>query len=105
VGSALGNGGLSARVARHRRSQKRKHWHIDYLLEHARIVDVYADASGRRLECVWSHHLHKFTGIHCGPVGFGASDCRCSTHLFYLGSRSKADVTSIAAGLGAVSCP
>ncbi len=33
VGSAMGNGGLRARVGRHLSGQKKMHWHIDYLLE------------------------------------------------------------------------
>ena len=38
VGSALGPGGLEARLARHRRRGKKLRWHIDYLLEHAQLV-------------------------------------------------------------------
>ncbi len=35
TGSALS--GLNRRLARHQRQEKRLHWHIDYLLRHARI--------------------------------------------------------------------
>jgi Uri superfamily endonuclease len=31
IGSAFGPGGVRARVSRHFRKEKRKHWHIDYL--------------------------------------------------------------------------
>lgn len=103
VGSALGTGGLAARVARHRRGQKKKHWHIDYLLEHARIVDVYVDATGQRLECRWSQALLSYAGATAGPRGFGASDCQCRTHLFYLGPRSTADLALVASLLSTAS--
>jgi Uri superfamily endonuclease len=103
VGSALGIGGLAARVARHRRGEKRRHWHIDYLLDHARIVDVYVDATGRRLECRWSQALLSYAGATEGPRGFGASDCQCRTHLFYLGPRSVADLALVASLLSTAS--
>ena len=33
VGSAHGPGGLRGRLARHGRTDRRRHWHIDYLTE------------------------------------------------------------------------
>jgi Uri superfamily endonuclease len=101
VGSALGTGGLAARVARHRRGQKKKHWHIDHLLEHGRIVDVYVDATGERLECRWSRALQSHAAAKEGPMGFGTSDCQCRTHLFYLGPRPEADLALVASVLAA----
>jgi Uri superfamily endonuclease len=86
VGSALGGGGLSARLARHYRQQKKLHWHIDYLLAHARIVGVRTDASGERLECVWARKWLDTPGVQVIAPGFGASDCGCPAHLIYLGS-------------------
>jgi Uri superfamily endonuclease len=83
VGSALGRGGLPARLARHGRQQKRMHWHIDYLLAYARIIGVQTDTSGERLECTWARKwLHK-PGAQIIAPGFGASDCRCPAHLVY----------------------
>ena len=38
TGSAMR--GLDQRIARHLRSEKRLHWHIDYLLQHGQIIDV-----------------------------------------------------------------
>jgi Uri superfamily endonuclease len=86
VGSALGSGGLSARLARHRRQQKRLHWHIDYLLAHARIIGIQTDASGERLECVWARKWLDTPGVQVIVPGLGASDCGCPAHLIYLGS-------------------
>jgi len=87
VGSALGSGGLPARLARHRRQQKRLHWHIDYLLAHASILGVQTDTSGERLECTWAQQWLVTPGAQVTAPGFGASDCRCPTHLFYVGPR------------------
>jgi Uri superfamily endonuclease len=86
VGSALGSGGLPARLARHHRQQKRLHWHIDYFLARAPIVGVQTDASGERLECAWAREWLDTPGAQVIAPGFGASDCACPAHLIYLGS-------------------
>ncbi len=86
VGSALGSGGLSARLARHYRQHKRLHWHIDYLLAHARIVGVETETSGKRLECAWAQKWLDTPGAQEIALHFGASDCVCSTHLIYVGN-------------------
>ena len=38
VGSALGPGGLAARVERHAPREKTLHWHIDYLRAETRLI-------------------------------------------------------------------
>jgi endonuclease-3 len=80
VGSALGRGGF-ARVARHGRvaagEHDVRHWHVDHLLGHpaASLAGVVAAPDVDR-ECVTAAALPE------GPVpGFGASDCRCRSHL------------------------
>jgi len=85
VGSALGSGGLPARLRRHQRQQKRLHWHIDYFLAHARIVGVQTDNSGERLECTWARKWLDSPAAQVIAPGFGASDCACPAHLVYLG--------------------
>lgn len=87
VGSALGPGGLQARIRRHMRPTKRKHWHIDYLLPHCTVVDVLVrrhDAS-HRLECEWAQALLTYPDARVIAPRFGASDCRCPAHLIFLG--------------------
>ena len=79
VGSALN--GLRGRVARHLRHDKKKWWHIDYLLKRAAVVEVVWALSSDRLECRIAEALRS-QGIESIP-SFGASDCRCSSHLFY----------------------
>ncbi|MBI2853309.1 MAG: GIY-YIG nuclease family protein [Chloroflexi bacterium] len=51
-GSALG--GLGSRVGRHFREDKRLHWHIDYLLVAAKVVEAWHCQSKERLECCLS---------------------------------------------------
>jgi Uri superfamily endonuclease len=86
LGSALGTGGLEARLARHRRRDKKLHWHIDYLLEHAQLVEVLSTASTARLECLWAQAARQLPGGETPVPGFGSSDCRCPSHLIRLAS-------------------
>lgn len=77
VGSAMG--GLKARINRHLAKEKRKHCHIDYLLEETEIKTVLSAQTNNKVECQIALKLSKFSG----PTGFGCSDCGCKSHLFY----------------------
>jgi sugar fermentation stimulation protein A len=77
VGSAMN--GLEARVNRHLRRNKKYHWHIDYLLDHAYIYEAVLIPSVERLECVLGKALS--SQMKCIPR-FGSSDCACKGHLF-----------------------
>jgi Uri superfamily endonuclease len=78
VGSAMG--GLRGRINRHLRREKRIRWHIDYFLEKGRVEGVIYAPTDERLECLLAQRLERvFHSIH----GFGSSDCRCPSHLFY----------------------
>jgi Uri superfamily endonuclease len=83
AGSALGPGGLTARLRRHAAGAGRQHWHIDYLLPHARLLGALAREDPHRLECTWAAWAgeHAQACIH----GFGSSDCACLGHLFFFG--------------------
>jgi Uri superfamily endonuclease len=99
VGSALGPGGLRARLARHRRSREsssesnrgqtsqKLHWHIDYLLQRAQLIEVWSVASAERLECKWGQVARGLSGAQVLVQGFGSSDCRCPAHLIYFRAR------------------
>ena len=87
AGSALGPGGLQARLARHARAEKRLHWHVDYLLQHAVLQATWQAACPQRLECKWAAAMLDLPGAQAPVPGFGASDCRCATHLVYLPRR------------------
>jgi Uri superfamily endonuclease len=87
VGSALGPGGLRARLVRHWRrvgSGKRTHWHVDYLRERAVWGGAWVRSSGERLECTWAAALRRLPGARVVAPDFGASDCRCPAHLVHL---------------------
>jgi len=82
VGSGMS--GLEARVRRHLRKKKKRFWHIDYLLEKARVADVIMIESKNKLEC---EIARRFSTHLISIKKFGSSDCKCNSHLFYLGSK------------------
>ena len=102
-------GGLSARVDRHLKREKRCYWHIDYLLQFAKVEEVWYSGEGeeldwgerkkevewrerkevkgaggvRKKECLWCQIAR---GMPQGQIlipDFGSSDCRCPAHLVY----------------------
>lgn len=79
-GSAYGPGGLAARIARHRRPDKRQRWHIDRLTAAGRIVAVREVPGGA--ECALMAQVLRLPGARVPLAGFGSSDCRrCPAHL------------------------
>ena len=110
LGSALN--GLDVRVARHLasvsqrelppewqrreigrrlsgRRPKKVFWHIDYFLRYARVLQVWTDATGERLECRWARTVLALPNARVLAPRFGASDCDCAAHLIFL-DRSQA---------------
>lgn len=84
AGSALGPGGLAARLAYHQRPDKSFRWHVDYLLVHATLVEIWWAVENKRKECVWASALRAIPGARVPMPNFGASDCRCLAHLIRL---------------------
>lgn len=83
IGSA--QSGLENRVKRHLSKRKRKFWHIDYILSgnKANVLCVYSKESPKSEECrIASLLSRKYAFID----GFGCSDCKCPSHLFFLGN-------------------
>jgi Uri superfamily endonuclease len=83
VGSAQNN--MEKRLARHLGTVKKKFWHIDYLLDSpgVSIRKVLTLEAGKVEECRLAALLYQ----KGSPVsGFGCSDCKCSSHLFKIGS-------------------
>lgn len=78
-GSALG--GLQARVDRHLSSEKKLHWHADYLGAELPWEYSWQLADGQRWECVWAEAALAQDGVESPAPGFGSSDCRCRSHL------------------------
>jgi Uri superfamily endonuclease len=97
TGSALGPGGLAARLRRYAVGPRRLHWHVDYLLEHAEVVGALVREDKARLECAWARWFSDRCESACDD--FGASDCRCPSHLFFLGQTVAAEQILEAAGL------
>jgi Uri superfamily endonuclease len=83
VGSALGPGGLAARIARHVRHPKLLHWHVDYLRVRACPIAVWFSVGDQRRECTWAATLAQMEGGSIPVPRFGASDCRCVSHLVW----------------------
>ena len=94
IGSALGPGGLRARISRHLDRDKSLHWHIDWLRHVAKVRGVFYTVTNDRLECSWSQALIKLPAACVTAPGFGSSDCRrkpvpCESHLVWFGSDAE----------------
>jgi Uri superfamily endonuclease len=87
VGSAFGPGGLKARIGHHRKSSGRRHWHVDYLSEHLAPDEVWYTNDPTHREHHWSEVLSHTAGASIPLPGFGSSDCRCISHLYFFSSR------------------
>ncbi|MEE4194169.1 MAG: GIY-YIG nuclease family protein [Anaerolineae bacterium] len=85
AGSALGPGGLQARIRHHLKPSVKPHWHIDYLKPYVIWQAIGWKITNQRLECEWSQHLLE-AGATAPVPRFGASDChnRCQAHLLHL---------------------
>jgi Uri superfamily endonuclease len=89
VGSALGPGGLQARIRRHLDPARPLHWHIDYLKRATRIVEIWSLADPVRREHAWALALGTLPNASIPMPGFGASDCDCPAHLFHFPTAPK----------------
>ena len=84
VGSAMNS--LESRLKRHLSDDKKLHWHVDYLLEKSKIVDIIYNEN-KKVECEVSQYLASKTE---GITDFGCSDCECESHLYYFKNRNEA---------------
>jgi len=81
VGSAQIN--MEQRIKRHLRNEKRKFWHIDYLIDNpaVNVIKVFLKEGDKVEECKIAKRLSRKNK----PVaGFGCSDCNCKSHLFHI---------------------
>lgn len=86
LGSALGPGGLAGRLGRHLAldaGQRRPHWHIDYFRRQARIQALWYITGTARREHDWAELAAQLDGASIPAPRFGASDCRCPSHLYH----------------------
>jgi len=90
VGSAMG--GFKSRLRRHLNDNKRLHWHIDYLLRKAFVNSIILCETTDRAECTIAQALSRqFDSI----PGFGSSDCKCHSHLFFAADEMKTTILAI----------
>ena len=98
TGSARGPGGLVARISRHLRSPKSLHWHVDYLRACAHPVAAWYAIGIQKRECAWARALVRLPGASVPIPHFGASDCRCPTHLIHFAAQPDLKVFARAVG-------
>lgn len=79
--------GLLARVARHRKKEKKRRWHIDYLLRYAGIKQIMIYKDRWQEECNINNSLITERNGEILVPGFGSSDCSCRSHLVYFKKR------------------
>ena len=86
IGSALN--GIEKRVSRHLKKRKNKFWHIDYFLSSRNVnIDyVYSLESDKKMEC---NIAEKVGTVAKSLMGFGSSDCKCRSHLFFVRERKR----------------
>ena len=98
TGSALGKRAtcLKHRIARHLRKEKRKFWHIDYLLadENVSLEAVVVAQTQEKMECNLNYFIKSINGAKVQVNRFGASDCKknCRTHLMYFPEAEQAEL-------------
>lgn len=83
TGSALGPGGLAARLRRHLSPSRIEHWHVDYLRQAMSADEVWYCVDAARHEHEWALLLAAMPGTSIPMERFGASDCHCPAHLFH----------------------
>lgn len=87
TGSALGPGGLPARIQHHLRIATRPHWHMDYLRSRGCMREIWYGRGPHYDEHQWAAFLCSMPGGVAVVPGFGSSDCRCETHLVHFPAR------------------
>lgn len=100
VGSALGSGGMK-RVKRHiefsLKKDRNPRWHVDYLhLDSSfRLFGAICAGTSDRLECELAHRLGGDS-----VLGFGCTDCSCTSHLFYREKNPLSEIKEAFEALG-----
>ena len=95
TGSALGKGATSLpnRLARHLKTLKKKHWHIDFLLSktEASIEAIAAVSGTQNSECEINQFIRSQMKAKVLIPKFGASDCKnnCESHLLFFPDITK----------------
>jgi Uri superfamily endonuclease len=80
IGSAKKN--ILHRIKRHKEVEKKYHWHFDYLRPYGTIINIIT-YDNSFTECGLADKIRKDVGGSIPVKGFGASDCKCGSHLIY----------------------
>ena len=105
----MGSGGLGARLRRHCRPGGKRHWHIDFFRPATHLEGIWIIKTGERVECAWAAAVLSLPGANVPAPCFGASDCRCASHLVHFEWRPEPTALTAALGipasaLGILSC-
>lgn len=99
TGSARGrSNNLYTRIGRHLRTEKKKWWHIDYLLssKSVRIPAIVYYLTSLKSECHVAHRIEQLVETTFILKGFGSSDCTfgCTAHLHYFSRNTMYEAMS-----------
>jgi len=88
IGSALNS--FEGRISRHFRIEKKKHWHVDFLIGYSgvRLLGVATRPTSKKLECAMSRAVQE--RALSSVSRFGCSDCNCDSHLHYVRTPQRA---------------
>ncbi|MBA7498825.1 hypothetical protein ES704_01563 [subsurface metagenome] len=87
IGSAIGC--LEVRLRRHLKKDKKSFWHIDYLLENKKVKILQIWTIDKKMECQTAEVFCQDPTTEIIKKGFGSSDCKCVTHLFYIKNKER----------------
>jgi len=82
---------LEARLRRHLKKDKKSFWHIDYLLKNRRTQISKIWVILESIECEITEVFYRNTLTEIVRKGFGSSDCKCETHLFYIKNKERTE--------------
>jgi Uri superfamily endonuclease len=89
IGSAKGC--LETRLQRHLRKEKKIFWHIDYLVENQKVKILQIWTMDKKVECQTAEVFYQNPTAGIIKKGFGSSDCKCLTHLFFIKDKKKTE--------------
>jgi len=82
VGSGMRS--LFSRIGYHQRKSEKRHWHLDYIKDRFSFLSDIPIVTSSNRECDLSRKILENGGI--GIDGFGSTDCRCNSHLYFFES-------------------
>jgi hypothetical protein len=71
---------------------RRLHWHIDYLRPAVSLQEIWFTTDPVPREHLWAEMIAGLPGAGTPIPRFGASDCRCRSHLFHFASKPSFSV-------------